>query len=80
MKLYPLKSCVFREGCSQPMPFYDGDWAGSVSKDAQSKKEVESFFSPEMRDSRTVRRSAAKEELYNLVKKMENSLRMISET
>lgn len=77
--LYPLKSCAFKAGDSEPLPFYDGNWFDLVAtKQGDGKAVMEQYFSDEARASRDVRRDDAKTQLVDVVGQLENELLLLA--
>ena len=73
--LYPLKVCAFKEGESEPMPVFDGDWFDLVTAEEAAKDSIkERFFASEARASRDARRDGVKPRITEIVKELEAEL------
>jgi hypothetical protein len=74
--LYPLKSCAFKIGGTEIVPFYDGDWFGLLSskRDDSHADVVGKYFSDNAIASRDARRNAAKTQLADIVCQLEEEV------
>ncbi|MBN3847044.1 hypothetical protein G3N58_09415 [Paraburkholderia sp. Ac-20342] len=77
--LYPLKACAFKEGQSEPMPVFDGDWFDLVATGEAAKHSIqERFFSSEARASRDARRDGVKSNIEEITKGLETKLSQVA--
>lgn len=73
--LYPLKSCAFKIGGTEIIPFYDGDWLELISpKRDDGHAAVKKYFSEGAIASRATRRNDAKMQLPDIVRQLENEV------
>jgi hypothetical protein len=77
--LYPLKCFAYVEGDYEPIPFFDGDILKSLSGNLDEENEIYSkYFSSNKVNIRAANREVSRNELTELVKKLELELSQIA--
>ncbi len=77
--LYPLKACAYNEADLMPIPFFDGDWLGSLSPSESFRENVCSMYlSNQALSSRNIRRDQATRLINDSVDELERVVAELS--
>ncbi|MGB3725645.1 MAG: hypothetical protein WA981_07755 [Glaciecola sp.] len=76
IELYPIKSIAYTKNSLSPMPYFDGDWIGSLSSDERFNERLYlTYFSESARlTTRAQRRNTSKSLIKNSTKSLEKSI------